>query len=75
MIFVPIPLPRKVLQTSYCTHLLLTDGLQTGLGMGMGMNGTAQMKSGLAVENDEQQLEGQGDDGSLAFSTVQYMGT
>ena len=43
MIFVPIPLPRKALQTSYCTHLLFKDILQTGLGMGMGMNGTAQV--------------------------------
>ena len=35
-------MPRKVIQTSYCTHLLFEDALQTGLGMGMGMNGTAQ---------------------------------
>ena len=39
--FILIPLPRKVTQTSYCTHLLFADVLQTGLGMGMGMNGTA----------------------------------
>ena len=43
VIFSPIPLPRKVLQTSYCTHLLLKDITQTGLGMGIGMNGTAQL--------------------------------
>ena len=42
MIFIPIPLPRKVQQTSYCTHLLFSYVLQTGLCMGMGMNGTAQ---------------------------------
>ena len=41
VIFIPIPLPIQVLQTSYCTHLLFKDVLQTGLGMGMGMNGTA----------------------------------
>ena len=39
----PIPLPRKVLRTSYCTRLLFEDVLQTGLGMGMGMSGTAQV--------------------------------
>ena len=39
--FIPISLPRNVLQTSYCTHLLSKDVLQTGLGMGMGMNGSA----------------------------------
>ena len=42
VVFMPIPLPGKVPQTSCCTHLLLKDVLQTGLGMGMGMNGTAQ---------------------------------
>ena len=31
MIFIPIPLHRKVLQASYCTHLLVNDILQTGL--------------------------------------------
>ena len=33
-------LPRKVIQTPYCTHLLVKDILHTGLGMGM--NGTAR---------------------------------
>ena len=42
MIFIPIPPPRKVIQTSCCTRLVLRHVLQTGLGMGMGMNGTAQ---------------------------------
>ena len=36
-------MPRKVIQTSYCTHLWLEDVLQTGLGMGKGMNITAHM--------------------------------
>ena len=34
---------RKVLQTSSCTILLYKIVLQTGLGMGMGINGTAQL--------------------------------
>ena len=41
-IVIPISLPRKALQTSYCTHLLRKDVLQSGFGMGMGMHGTAQ---------------------------------
>ena len=46
-IFRLIPLLRVVLQTSYCTgctHSLFKDVLQSGLGMGMGMNGAAQEK-------------------------------
>ena len=41
--FIPMRLPRKVIQTSYCTHLLFENVMLTGLGMdmGMGMNGTA----------------------------------
>ena len=39
--FVPIPLPEKVLQTSSCAIFLYKFVLQTGLGMGMGINGTA----------------------------------
>ena len=42
MIFIPMPLPKKVLQTSYCTHLFSENVIQTLLGMGMGMNVTAQ---------------------------------
>ena len=34
--FIPMPLPRRVPQTSYCTHLLFKDVLQTGLGRGTG---------------------------------------
>ena len=34
---------RKILQTSSCTILLYTFVLQTGLGMGIGINGTAQL--------------------------------
>ena len=41
----PVPLPRKVIHTSYCTHLLFKPILQTGLGMGMGMNGTARSRN------------------------------
>ena len=37
----PILLPRAARHISYCTHLLLEHVLQTGFGMGMGMNGTA----------------------------------
>ena len=40
--FIPIPLPEKIIQTSSCTILLYNVVLQTGLGMGMGVNGTAQ---------------------------------
>ena len=42
VIFMPRPLPKRVLQTSYCTHFFYADVLQTVLGMGMGMNVTAQ---------------------------------
>ena len=35
VVCIPIPLPRKVLQTSCCTHLLFKHDLQTGLGMGI----------------------------------------
>ena len=42
--FTPVPLPRKVIQTLYCTHLLSTYIIQTGLGMGMSVNGTAQSR-------------------------------
>ena len=45
VIFIPIPLPRKVIQTSCCTHMLLKSVIQTGLGMGMGMNRTAQWRT------------------------------
>ena len=41
--FIPIPLPEKVIQSSSCTILLYKFVLQTGLGMGMGINGTAQL--------------------------------
>ena len=44
--FIPIPLPEKVLQASSCTILLYTFGLLTGMGMGMGINGTAQSTFG-----------------------------
>ena len=40
MTFLPMLMPRTVIQTSYCTHLLSTNVLQTVLGMGM--NITAQ---------------------------------
>ena len=41
-IVVTIPLPRQVLQTPYCSHWVFEYVIQTGFGMGMGMNGTAQ---------------------------------
>ena len=44
-----MPLPRKVLQTSCCTHLSFKYALQTGLGMGTDLNGTAQI--GLSHAN------------------------
>ena len=37
VIFMPITLPKRVLQTSYCTHFFCGHVLQTVLGMGMGM--------------------------------------
>ena len=42
MILIPIPLPEKVIQTSSCTILLYNMFYKTVLGMGMGMNVTAQ---------------------------------
>ena len=39
VLFIPMPLPRKVLHRFYCTHLLSRNVLRTGLGMSMGMNG------------------------------------
>ena len=42
MIFIPIPLPRKVIHKLHTVPICnFKDVLQTGLGMGMGMNGTA----------------------------------
>ena len=46
MILIPIPLPEQVLQASSWTSLLSRSVLRTGLGMGMGMNGTAHPPSG-----------------------------
>ena len=44
MIFIPIPLPEKVLRTCYCTRLFYESALQAILGMGMGgRNVTAQL--------------------------------
>ena len=37
-------MPRKVIQTSYCTHFLFKYALQTGLGMDVDMNDTAQLR-------------------------------
>ena len=42
VVFMPLPLPQTALQTSFCTHLLAENSTQTLLGMGMGMNVTAQ---------------------------------
>ena len=44
VIFIPISLPPRVLQTSYCTHFFCTSHLlcKIVLGMGMGMRVTAQ---------------------------------
>ena len=38
---IPIPLPKRVLQTSDCTHFFYEQILQTILGVDMGMNVTA----------------------------------
>ena len=35
MIFIPIPLPKRLLQTSYSTHFFSGNVLRTFLGMGM----------------------------------------
>ena len=43
-----MPLPKIVLQTSDCVHFFYGDVLQTALGMGMGMNITAQVR-GLCI--------------------------
>ena len=42
VIFIPVPLPEKVLRTSCFTHSFYKFVPQTILGMGMGMNVTAQ---------------------------------
>ena len=39
---IPIPLPKRVLQPSDCTHIFHKQSLQTVLGMGMGMNITSE---------------------------------
>ena len=45
-----VPLPKQVMQTSSCTMLLYTFVIQTVLGLGMGMNVTAQYyDSGLII--------------------------
>ena len=41
VIFIPMPLPKQVLQTSHCTHSFQENVLQTLVGVGMGMNVTA----------------------------------
>ena len=45
MIFIPIPLLGKVIQTSSCTMLLYKCVIQIVFGMGVGMNVTAQETS------------------------------
>ena len=45
VIFILTPLPNRVLQASYCTHFFYGNVLQTIMGMGMGMNVTAQARS------------------------------
>ena len=42
VIFIPTPLPKRVLQTSCCTHFFHGDFLHTAFGMGMATNATAQ---------------------------------
>ena len=42
VIFIPIPLPKRVLQTSYCTHFFYRNALQAVLCPGMGMNVAAR---------------------------------
>ena len=43
VIFIPIPLPKRVLQTFDCTRFFCGGVLQTVLGMGMGIDVTAQL--------------------------------
>ena len=63
MIFVPIPLPERVLQTSDCGNFFYADVRQTVLGMGMGMNVTAQVGTcGVQVS--------QGSDGVVGITRV-----
>ena len=49
MISTPIPLPKRVLQTSDCTHFFYGNAIQPVLGMGMGVNGAAQSRSNSAT--------------------------
>ena len=68
MIFTPMPLPEKVLQTSSCTILFYEFVIQTVFGMGMGMNVTAQVWKkrrgrGRRVEEErENERRGEGED-------------
>ena len=48
--FIPIPLPEKVIQTFSCTILLYKFVLQ--IGMGMGINGTAQLLLAAYLHED-----------------------
>ena len=41
-VFITVPLPEKFIQTSCCPHLFYKLVLRIVLGMGMGMNVTAQ---------------------------------
>ena len=38
VIFVPMPMPKRIIRSSLCTHLLSAILLRTSLGMGMGIN-------------------------------------
>ena len=44
--FVPTPLPKRVLQASYCTHFFSANVIQAVLGTGMGMNVAAPKRKG-----------------------------
>ena len=52
--FIPIHLPKRVLQTSDCIHFFCGNVLQSVLGVGMGRNFTAHLR-----QNREQNMANQ----------------
>ena len=66
MIFIPIPLPERIMQASCCTTLFYKFILQTVLGMGMGMNVRAPNKCCKAPLRASGAPRGRGARGSRA---------
>jgi len=54
VIFIPMPLANEFLQTQLCSHLLSEDVVRTHLGMGTGMNVTAQAAVNVSLAEHHQ---------------------